>query len=350
MKKEDWLMPPSEALKELDMGYYAYRIAAAIFMLLMLMSSSWAGVQGMNPGQTGPIYNSETKSDVQGHGYIMEYNKINTNNLSMLEYSHGSGSMDSADVASSNQTTQSNSMYTYYVLDYTTEQWMQYQIGGNSVICYKKQYNNTQSPTTFDFGTGWYASHPITYNSLLKDKAEAKSYQEGISMDRQVEYARGLEGDIAVKINCTSPLETTPTSYPIGTGSVSMKIADNMSHGSMHVGELYIPTLMGYMGFNDMKIQGEKVPIIDMDVDYVGDFNVQKDMKIEVPKYGAMWATDWLPCCSGGFFDVLNWDTEHAGQRGVFDCTCRSTALSTYQPAWNATMAQFPIKDYRYKP
>ena len=28
----------------------------------------------------------------------MEYIKVNTNNLSMLEYSHGSGTMDFADV------------------------------------------------------------------------------------------------------------------------------------------------------------------------------------------------------------------------------------------------------------
>jgi hypothetical protein len=123
-----------------------------------------------------------------------------------------------------------------------------------------------------------------------------------------------------------------------------------MRQGTMHVGELLVPTLKNYGNYRDIKVQGVKVPIIYTDVTYVGDFEVQKNLKIEMPKYGPMCATDWLPCCNGGFFDVLNWDTEHANQRGIFDCTCRNTSLSTYQPAWNATMVQFPTKDYRHKP
>jgi len=345
MKKEDRLMLPSRELKEINLSCCAYLIAAAVIVVLMIMGTSWAGDYDMNPGQTGAIYKSTTNDSVRGYGYIMEYKKINTNNLSLLEYSHGSGSMDYSDVASSEQKTDTSGMNYVSYLDYTTEKWELYYLNGDSVICYNKQYDNTYSPVTFTFGDGWYSSHPITYNSFLKDKTEAKSYQEGISMDRQVEYARGLKGDIAVDINCTGGTLTN-----IGTGSLSMKLDDNMIQGTMHVGELLTPTLKNYGYLRDMKVQGEKVPIIDTDVTYVGDFGVQKEMKIEVPKYGPMLATDWLPCCSGGFFDVLNWDTEHAGQRGIFDCTCYNMSLSNYKPAWNGTTAQFPESIYGSKP
>lgn len=231
MKKEDRLAPPHKAKKKLDIDYCAYHMAAGILVILMIMSCSLAGNSDMNPGQTAILYKSDMKDEVHGHGYIMEYKKINTNNLSLLEYSHGSGSMNYSDVANSQQITDASGMYTYYVLDYYTNKWKSYPSNGDSYICYNKEYDNEHSPVIFAYGTGWYTSHPVAYNSLLKDKTEAKSYQEGISMDRQVEYAHGLKGDIAVNINCTGPTALLP-----GVGSLKMKIADNMSQGTMHVG------------------------------------------------------------------------------------------------------------------
>ncbi|MHB8117970.1 MAG: hypothetical protein ACYDHX_04480 [Methanothrix sp.] len=314
-------------------------------MLLTATGLSWAGTFDFNPGQTAVLHTNNMQDDVQGHGYVMEYKKINTNNLSLLEYSHGSGFMDFADTVSSQQKTTTSSMYYYWVFDYTTEQWKKYPLGGNSNISITKQYDNVQAPTTFAYGTGWYASHPVTYNSLLKDKTEARSYQEGISMERQVEYARGLKGDITVDINCTGP-----TDKANGKGLLSMKIEDNVTEGTMHIGEQLLSTLKDSTGNpRSMKVQGVKEPIIETDVNYVGDFHVQKNMKIEMKKFTGMWATDWLPCCSGGFFDVPNYDTEHVSQKGIFDCTCRNTSISTMQPKWNTTMAQFPTAKFQYK-
>ena len=75
-------------------------------------------------------------------------------------------------------------------------------------------------------------------------------------------------------------------------------------------------------------------------------------MKLEISKSPPTWMEDWLPCCSGGFFDIpsYNFDKEHGLQKGVFDCTCRNTSISTMQPKWNTTMAQFPTEQYQYKP
>ena len=107
--------------------------------------------------------------------------------------------------------------------------------GANSIVTYTRQYDNIQSPTTFAYGTGWYAAHPIEYNSLIKDKTEARSYQESASMHRQVEYAHALKGDIAVDINCTGPTATAD-----GKGILSMKIDDDVTQGTLHIGELLL--------------------------------------------------------------------------------------------------------------
>jgi len=95
-----------------------------------------------------------------------------------------------------------------------------------------------------------------------------------------------------------------------------------------------------------------KAPVIEIDNDYIGNFQVQTTMKLDLTKYKAIWGEDWLPCCSGGFFDLPSWnfDKQYAGQKGIFDCTCRKTALESYRPTWNATAAWFHTDAHRLKP
>jgi hypothetical protein len=332
-------------------------------IILLATGLSWAGQWDFNPDQGAVKYKNDVNSDVTGEGYFKEYKKVNTNNLSMLEYAHGSGNLDFADILSSEQKSSSASTV-YYIGDrkvgnYTIEgDWTSGKYGPSSVVTYTRQYDNIQSPTAFGYGTGWYAAHPIGFNSLLKDKNEAKSYQEGASMHRQVEYAHALKGDIAVDINCTAPTATVD-----GKGTLSMKIDDDITQGSLHIGELLNdPSVSSYPLIKDKKgkalqtVFGHKAalkdPIIYVDNDYIGNFQVQHTMKLEIAKYKPTWREDWLPCCMGGFFDILsyNFDKERGSQKGIFDCTCRNTSISTMKPTWNASLAQFPTEKYKKVP
>ncbi|MDD1761027.1 MAG: hypothetical protein LUQ59_02230 [Methanothrix sp.] len=320
---------------------------------------SWAGTWDFNPGQEAVKHKNNVTGDVTGTGYVAEYIKVNTNNLSMLEYSHGSGNLDFADILYDEQKTTTKSIY---YIDYDTGLWTKGQAGASSAITYTRQYDNIQSPTSFAYGTGWYASHPVTYNSLLKDKTETKSYQEAASMHRQIEYARAVKGDIAIDINCTAPTATVD-----GKGSLSMEIDDDVTQGTLHVGELVanpkvVATKIGET-YNKKKntttdinrfghFEAWKDPLVDIENNYVGDFKVQKSMKLVMTKSAPSWMEDWLPCCSGGFFDIpsRDFDKERAGQKGIFDCTCRNQSISTFKPKWNGTSAQFPTVEHQYKP
>jgi hypothetical protein len=328
------------------MKHFIVGIGSALILLLIMASVSWAGTWDFNPGQEAVKHRSDVTGDVQGAGYFMERTKVNTNNLSMLEYSHGSGTMDFADVLYDEQKTTHASSYIYWI-DYTTGQWTRKYPGASSAITYTRQYDNVQSPTSFAYGTGWYASNPVTYNSLLKDKNEAKSYQESASMHRQVEYARALKGDIAIDMNCTAPIATAS-----GKGTLSMKIDDEVTQGTLHIGELLSMPMTNAKTPKFKTKQGWKDPMIEIDNNYIGDFQVQKTMKLEISKSAPSWMEDWLPCCSGGFFDIPshNFEKERGSQKGIFDCTCRNTSISTMKPAWNASMAQFPTEKYRYVP
>ena len=324
-------------------------ICLALLSLIALSGLSWAGSFDFNPGQEPLRHKHEMNDDVSGQGFMKEYRKINTNNLSLLEYSHGSGSIDQAGILNSEQKS-THIVNNFYYLD-DDGQWQKKCRGASSVINYTRQYDNIQSPTAFAYGTGWYASHPIGYNSLLKDKTLARSYQEAASMHRQVEYARGLKGDIAVDINCTGPTATAN-----GIASLIMRIDDDVTQGTLHVGELiFNPKLLKFSCANTTAfghMNAWKDPIIEIDDDYIGDFKAQRTLKLEAKKFTEMWGEDWLPCCSGGFFDLPSWnfDKQYAGQKGIFDCTCRNISLSTMKPNWNGTAAQFPTEDNRLKP
>jgi len=332
-------------------------IGSALILLLITASVSWAGIWDFNPGQESVKHKHDMTSDVSGTGYAMEYMKVNTNNLSMLEYAHGSGTMDYADVLYDEQKSIVSTENYYWIIDLTTGQWIKKYGSANSAITYTKQYDNVQSPIAFAYGTGWYASHPVGYNSLLKDKNEAKSYQESASMHRQVEYARALKGDIAIEINCTGPNDMAD-----GKGFLKMKIDDDVTQGTLHIGELLSMPMKDArtpkFNYNTIKKklgdakQGWKDPIIEIDSNYVGDFQVQKTMTLDIKKTKSTWGEDWLPCCSGGFFDIpsKNFDKDFGSQKGIFDCTCRNTSISTMKPAWNASMAQFPTEKYKNVP
>jgi hypothetical protein len=326
-------------------------------MSIIITGLSCAGTWDFNPGQGCVKYKNEIQDDVEGEGYVMEYKKVNTNNLSLQEYSHASGSLDFADLLTSEQkTTQSNKYFYINKLGEPVEVYT----GANSVISYTRQTDITQSPVGFAYGTGWYASHPVVYDSLIKDKTLAKSYQEGIMMHHQLEYARAIKGDITVDLNCTGP-----TIKADGVGVARMKIDDEMVQGTLQIQQILeadtlkslTPVKSGktWKGLSSMKSQGWRDPVIEVDVTYIGNFHVQKDMKVEKSKSRQYDTEDWLPCCFGGFFDLqtynskIAFDSLYKGEKGIFDCTCRNTSISTFKPAWNASQAQFPTDTYQYK-
>lgn len=85
-----------------------------LIFLLLITGTSWAGKYDMNPGREAIKYKHEMTDDVTGQGFAVEYKSVNTNNLSLLEYYHGSGNVDMADILNSEQKTTCG---TYYYMD-----------------------------------------------------------------------------------------------------------------------------------------------------------------------------------------------------------------------------------------
>lgn len=312
---------------------------SALLILLTIIGPGQGGEWDFNleyADRNAFKYTYINEEDVEGNGYMMVRDEVNTNNLSLLEYMHGSGSIDYAYIMNSTQKTVHGDD-DYYMMD---------EHGGyvltaspaSSAINFSIQKDLVQSPTGFSLANGWYAGHPITYNSLLKEKTVAKSYQEAIVMHHQLEYATAYKGDTAVDLNCTGPTYDTD-----GVGRVSMRLEDFVTQGTVHIGQLLSDTVYGS---NNIKTQGWRKPIIDMDNDYVGDFHIMKNMMIAAEKSKPYEYEDWLPCCFGGYFDMDEEIRKPISEDGIFDCTCQNRYASTYKPEWNISKAQFPRSNF----
>ncbi|VVB68205.1 Uncharacterised protein [uncultured archaeon] len=334
------------------------RAGAAFLMLLLLAGLSGAVETTMNPDHYVLRHTNDFQQDVSGEGYVMVYQDVNTNNLSLKNYLHGSGTIDMATLINSEQKKQrSNEKIAsgkgwYNPTTKKYEVYDPYIYSDDSVITLTEQNEMSYAPEAFDMATGWYATHPLEYNSQLKEKTDARNYQAGTSMEHQIEYARAFKKDIGITLNCTGPMVGT-SSAADGVGLTNMKIEEEVIHGMIHISETskkpQYPNI-NYAAKGSTLSRNTRDTLIDVDENYVGSFKIKKNMKVNVPKAYILESSDWLPCCDAGFFDMSTWEQRYrSSAKGIFDCTCRETALKTYQPAWNATMAQFPTKDYQYK-
>jgi hypothetical protein len=58
--------------------------------------------------------------------------------------------------------------------------------------------------------------------------------------------------------------------------------------------------------------------------DYVGDLNTTLKLKVDESIILNPPDDSWLPCCSGGYFDMIESDRRHLGADEIFNCSCRA--------------------------
>jgi len=309
------------------------RVLAATLLLLAIIGFPCVEGATYAPAANPYAYyvwnTNSLQQDVSGEGYYMVYQDVNTNNLSLNNYMHGSGAFDSATIINSKQLKDKT---VEYYKDDVKGTYAKYK-NFDSTISFTSQNEITQSPESFAYGTGWYQAHPVVYNSLLKQKTDGKNYQAGISQEHQIEYARALKSDVQELLNCTQP-----TAVADSTGSAEMVLEESITQGTLHVSEMLTRqdngnNLKGRVGLGigdspDLNLKGGvRSPLILVDENYVGNFDVKKDMFVNVQKKKPSQIVDWLPCCSGGFADLIATNAPGTGdtrysQGGIFDCTC----------------------------
>jgi hypothetical protein len=298
------------------------RELATVFILTIFAAAPvWAAD---NP--EGYYIKNEQKleQDVAGEGFVMVYQKVNTESLQLKNYLHGSGTMDAAFLISSNQSssggtcTQDQNTLAYIKTGKDSDAY-----AGN--VSFLEQNEMVYSPVAMAYGTGYYAENPIVYNSKLKERTEAKNYNtaacgdgQGVSMLHQIEYASAFVKDIGVELkNQEKWPQKGYSSTPInGFSSTKMKIEEDVTEGSVHIGQL-----MTKAGVDCKSGDAWKSPLIEIDENYIGTFKITKNMEICTSCSGSKPRADWLTCCIGGYGSMEDYDRLW-GEEEIFDCTC----------------------------
>ncbi|HPY71922.1 MAG TPA: hypothetical protein PK377_01855, partial [Methanothrix sp.] len=114
-----------------------------------------------------------------------------------------------------------------------------------------------------------------------------------------------------------------------GFSSTSMKIEEEVTEGSVHVGELIA-------GDED---HGWKKPLVEIDENYAGTFKISKKMGVSTccPEDGP--GEDWLSCCTGGYGHMDD-DDKLWGEEEIFGCTCRDVA---WGDSWTYKLKEQPL-------
>lgn len=262
------------------------------------------------------------EQDVSGDGFVMAYQKVNTETLQLKNYMHGSGSIDAATLINSSQ-----SKGKYYYYDEKTNTWIKLDPQKKGEIHFVEQNEMNYAPRSFAYGTGYYAENPVVFNSKLKEKTEGKNYQSEVatSMHHQIEYASGFNKDIRVNLECVESQEAGVK----GHGMAEMRIEETVIEGTVHVGQLIA-------GGEDY---GWKKPLVEIDENYIGSFAIKKNMKVCAEKSAKKNAKDWLSCCVGGYGEMED-DDKIWGEKEIFDCTCRDVA---WGDSWSDKSKEQPL-------
>ena len=258
------------------------------------------------------------EQSVQGNGYYMTYKYAKMGNSEFKDYAHGSGSLDNEAVLTS------------YQSDHKSHLWNA-DWNDNNVSCiqYKETTHAVYAPARIAIGTGYYATNPLNYDSLIKEKTWLKNRLAGSSMQNEVEYAHKLDKDLSVLVKDTTDLTYDPL---FKSNAVSqMKIKEDVGEGKIHIGVLQAnsdSTAKLSTSLASMAVTAWKKPAVEIDEDYFGTYHVEKNMTLVVPYSKNKPSYDWLPCSCmttpggiGGWNDMFPTDQKAHSAKGFFDCT-----------------------------
>ncbi len=195
-----------------------------------------------------------------------------------------------------------------------------YEEETTSIIDLKEDNALTYSPISLSVGTRYYSSHPLAFNSLVKDSVCIKNRDGFSSLNHAVENAHALKKLLDANSDGIN---------------LSLNVEEDLTEGKSHFGALQ---LVGYprdeepeeeweVAINGtMKLWHSAQAVLDDD--YIGSFHIKKNMTLTFDEDDdEKWDQAWLPCCSGGYLTMpANYQKGSKGfgsdVGGVFDCTC----------------------------
>jgi hypothetical protein len=228
---------------------------------------------------------------------------------------HGSGKID-ADSKMYAESTYTNKTWINGAYDEDGEV-IQDEEESTSIVRMKEDSNMVYNPLVMAIGSRYYDLHPIAFNALLNEEYWIKNRDGLNSLHHSVDQAHGLN----IAFNAQSDATNN-----------TMNIDENLVNGRAHFGALQLVGIpvdeVPEEDSEEVQVLGPamkawKKSLIELDEDYIGSYNIKKNMNLYTYSDDIEKEDSWLPCCSGGFSD-MNYEDANAikSASDVFDCTC----------------------------
>ncbi len=179
-----------------------------------------------------------------------------------------------------------------------------------STIQLSETRNISQAPVIMNIGRGYYSSRPISYTSQIGSETWIKDTSAAASMNHEVSYAHGIDGEIELSAKGGSYYQDDyyqDDYYSQNTSSIQMKIDEDVTEGMVHIGVLKgsgDPSKGAGAGEgSDVMANAWKNPSMEMEENYIGTYHIKKNMTITTSQNDAWRGNYWLDCC-GGYFDA----------------------------------------------
>ncbi|MFB3765940.1 MAG: hypothetical protein ACE14P_11940 [Methanotrichaceae archaeon] len=188
-----------------------------------------------------------------------------------------------------------------------------------SIVQMNEDGSETYGPMAMGVGSRYYAQHPITFDSLLKEEEWIKNRDGLNSLYHRADNAHGLNMKIDAQSDATNT--TMSVDEDLIDGQVHFKaiqLANIPVDEEPEEGDSEEAPVLG------MAMKAWKNPEVDMDEDYWGTFHITKNMAFSASSEEKETEEEWLPCCSNGWYNMNAYDQKGFGKsaNGIFDCTC----------------------------
>jgi hypothetical protein len=198
---------------------------------------------------------------------------------------------------------------------------------GERNISYLESTDYTFAPEKFNFGKTFSSG---AFNSLGSDETSIQNSHGLMTMDARFDSIKTMSTNLfanAYWFNSSDDptnLDLDPLNS-VDKGYTKLNV-DSAFTGKGHIGVLGLEKT-GLLNAKHLQVANL------VDEDYLGTYNMKKNMSQTFNWKWTRERDDWLPCCSGGFAD-MNFEDQRPfkSAKGVFDCTCFKVS----------TQAQFP--------
>jgi len=279
--------------------------SSRLLIALLLSSSVLIGITACETTEEFYyIYQMDQKVD--GTGFFSSYKNVTASNLNLGNLAHGSGSYSDETLMVARKKAINNTITEE--IDITTD----------NEIVYNESVDYAYSPRVFSFGKSFRSG---AYDALGKEKICVKNYGSNVSVNTVFDSLDTLSKDVSLSLywkDVTS--EDLPLDYSMEEiGKLRFNI-DAAFTGRGHIGVLEV----------NQSVHNVKTMI---DEDYVGTYSLSKKISHDYYYIAKIEGDTWLPCCSGGWGDMMYYDQKYYGSsaRGVFDCTCYKAPESIYR-------------------